>query len=162
MPQRGLGLRQEDRSESSRRIDAGDRIRVGLRGTHHMTSVGGRKEASERRIASVPGVNPRYRNLREAVSSTRFIRTRTGPEKVASWYRFGESSLITTTRRRRPTLVPTLRVGMPSSTLGVATFGPAQGRGASRTAFPRGAWERGENRHPIPAVARLTSNGRWC
>ena len=43
-------------------------------------------------------------------------------------------------------LVPTLRVGMPSSTLCVAlapiAAGDSSGRGASGTAFPRGAWER--------------------
>ncbi len=45
-----------------------------------------------------------------------------------------------------PSLVPTLRVGMPSSTLRVGILAPAmldgRGRGASRTAFPRGPWER--------------------
>ena len=42
-------------------------------------------------------------------------------------------------------LVPTLRVGMPSGTLCVPcrrALGPGR-RGASKTAFPRGAWERG-------------------
>jgi hypothetical protein len=43
------------------------------------------------------------------------------------------------------TLVPTLRVGMPSSTLRVVRARGPSGRGhrASRTASPRGAWGRG-------------------
>src|SRR5438094_1490486 len=39
-------------------------------------------------------------------------------------------------------LVPMLRVGMPSATLRVGPAGHQHGRRASRTAFPRGAWER--------------------
>ena len=58
--------------------------------------------------------------------------------------RSGDSSPISTTPP--DFLVPTLRVGMPSSTLRVVrSRGPSgRGRRASRTAFPRGAWERGE------------------
>src|SRR6185437_4919784 len=37
---------------------------------------------------------------------------------------------------------PRSSVGMPSSTLRVVRAAPARGRGASKTAFPRGAWER--------------------
>ncbi len=40
-------------------------------------------------------------------------------------------------------LVPTLCVGIPSATLRVVLPCPEEGRRASRTAFPRGAWERG-------------------
>ncbi len=46
-------------------------------------------------------------------------------------------------------IVPTLRVGMQPSTLRVTTVpgiasAVRQERGASREAFPRGAWERSE------------------
>jgi len=58
----------------------------------------------------------------------------------------GDSSPISTTngaagpREPARNLVPTLRVGMPSATLRVVR---RLGRRASKTAFPRGAWERG-------------------
>jgi hypothetical protein len=45
---------------------------------------------------------------------------------------FGDSSVNTTTTRRWPSLVPTLRVGMPGATLRVATFGAARGGDAER------------------------------
>jgi len=51
------------------------------------------------------------------------------------------------TRRTSPPLVPTVPVGTISSTLCVVSRLPT-GRGASRPAFPRRAWEREEPRHP--------------
>src|SRR2546425_411626 len=43
------------------------------------------------------------------------------------------------------TLVPTLRVGMPSGTLCVPAASCLARRRASKRAFPRGAWERGKS-----------------
>jgi len=69
-------------------------------------------------------------------------------------------------------IVPTLCVGMPQGTLRVPAALPTSsltpmGRGASRAAFPRGAWERSRESQPMvirlalpPAAAVLTLNAR--
>ena len=62
----------------------------------------------------------------------RFSNIRSGLIQQESDKNNGESSRITTTGRRRPTLVPTLRVGMPSATLGVAAFASAPPGDAER------------------------------
>src|SRR6478672_2264486 len=70
---------------------------------------------------------------------------------------------------RRLSLVPMLRVGMPTATLCVVLLG-GRGRGAAKTAFPRrtvgtreslgklwvmhngGPWERGKTRPKVPLI----------
>src|SRR4051794_8346807 len=53
------------------------------------------------------------------------------------------------------TLVPTLRVGMPSSTLRVVRARPGDGRRASRTAFPRGTVGTSDRTLRVPVLSSV-------
>ena len=66
-----------------------------------------------------------------------------GPNISAQGNALGDRGDPETVDTQRFTLVPTLRVGMPSTTLRVVQRSQNQGRGASKTAFPRRPWERG-------------------
>jgi hypothetical protein len=73
-----------------------------------------------------------------------------------AWERSSQASLLLQMDCGVPQvkIVPTLRVGMHLSTL---CFIPDSGRGASRTALPRGAWERSSSTDGLRRAA-----GVWC